>query len=85
MNVLTTFSLSVDTRYLTRLITSWIMRIMKVLKELTATFKESGFKGVLQKYGWKLVVAFFVYYLVRDITLYVVIPYLVYQGFAGQS
>lgn len=58
---------------------------MRILKEIKSTFKESGFKGVTQKYGWKLFLAVFVYYLVRDVTLYIVIPYLVYQGFAGQS
>lgn len=58
---------------------------MKVLMDIKATFKDSGFKGVIQKYGWKLVVGVFVYYLIRDVTLYIVIPYLVYQGFAGQS
>lgn len=58
---------------------------MKILKEIRATFKESGFKGVSKKYGWKLFLAVFVYYLIRDITIYIVIPYLVYQGFAGQS
>ncbi len=59
--------------------------VMRILKEIKATFKESGFKGVTRKYGWKLFLAVFVYYLIRDITLYIVIPYFVYQGFAGQS
>lgn len=58
---------------------------MRILKEIKATFKQSGFKGVTQKYGWKLFLAVFIYYLVRDVTLYILIPYLVYQGFAGQS
>lgn len=58
---------------------------MRILKEIKATFKESGFKGVTQKYGWKLFLAVFVYYLIRDVTLYILIPYLIYQGFTGQS
>ncbi|WP_413291368.1 hypothetical protein [Bdellovibrio sp. HCB337] len=57
------------------------MRFMKVLREIKATFKETGFKGVTQKYGWKLFLAVFVYYLVRDLTLYVLLPYLVFKGF----
>ncbi|MCI0452691.1 MAG: hypothetical protein L0Z51_09940 [Candidatus Latescibacteria bacterium] len=28
------------------------------------------------KYGWKLVLGVFVYYLIRDLTLYVLLPYL---------
>ncbi len=58
---------------------------MRILKEIKATFKEGGVKAVTQKYGWKLFLGVFVYYLVRDLTLYVLIPYLIYQGFAGQS
>lgn len=56
---------------------------MKILKEIKATFKESGFKGVTQKYGWKLFAAVFVYYLVRDVTLYILLPYLVYRGLSN--
>jgi hypothetical protein len=58
---------------------------MNILKEIRATFKESGFKGVSQKYGWKLFLGIFIYYVVRDVTIYIILPYLVYQGFAGQS
>jgi hypothetical protein len=58
---------------------------MRTLKEIMTTFKESGFKAVARKYGWKLFLVVFVYYLIRDVTIYIVIPYLIYQGFAGQS
>jgi hypothetical protein len=53
---------------------------LKIFREIKATFKESGFKGVTQKYGWKLILAVFFYYLIRDITIYILVPYLVYQG-----
>ncbi len=33
-----------------------------------------GWKGLLRKRGWSLVVAVIVFYLVRDLILYVVIP-----------
>lgn len=56
---------------------------MRLLREFKSTFKESGFKGVTQKYGWKLFIFIFVYYLVRDVTLYVVLPYLIFKGFAA--
>ncbi len=31
---------------------------------------------LVSKYGWKLVVGFFVFYLIRDLALYVLLPYL---------
>jgi hypothetical protein len=34
------------------------------------------FRFLLKKYGWKLLVAVFVYYLIRDTLLYIVLPYL---------
>ncbi|HKK20817.1 MAG TPA: hypothetical protein VJ983_05030 [candidate division Zixibacteria bacterium] len=30
--------------------------------------------------GWKFIAAFILFYLVRDIILYVLLPYLIYQG-----
>lgn len=57
-----------------------MMRHMRILREIKQTFKESGFKGVSKRYGWKLFAAFFVYYLVRDVILYILLPYLVYKG-----
>jgi hypothetical protein len=33
-------------------------------------------QNVIQKYGWKTIAGFFTFYLVRDLTLYVVLPYL---------
>lgn len=56
-------------------IKSLIAHIPVLLSEIRQTFKESGFKGVFKKYGWKLFAAFFVYYLIRDTILYILIPY----------
>lgn len=44
------------------------------------TFRGEGFRGTFRRYGWKLFAAFFVYYLVRDVTLYILIPYLAAKG-----
>ena len=41
------------------------MRMKKRIKEL------------FKKYGWKLGVAIFVGYLIRDVALYIVLPYLI--------
>ncbi len=34
------------------------------------------FRFLLRKYGWRVLLALFVYYLVRDLILYVLLPYL---------
>ena len=47
--------------------------------------KESGWKGLFDHYGSKLVVGFVLFYLVRDTILYLLIPYLVYQGACSGS
>lgn len=47
------------------------------LRAIRQTLKESGFRGALKRYGWKLVAAVFCYYLVRDVTLYIVLPALI--------
>ncbi len=32
-------------------------------------------KDLYDKYGWKLAIAIFFYYLIRDVTLYILIPW----------
>jgi len=54
---------------------------VKFLEEYIAVFKEDGFKGVLKKGGWKILFYFFMFYLIRDSILYILIPYLVVKGF----
>jgi hypothetical protein len=53
---------------------------LQFLREFKTTLRETGFKGIAKKYGWKLFLVLFVYYLVRDIILYLALPYLIYQG-----
>tara|TARA_B100001113_G_scaffold321030_1_gene290613 strand:+ start:196 stop:381 length:186 start_codon:yes stop_codon:yes gene_type:complete len=59
--------------------------MFKALDELRKNTKDSGIREAIRimfkKYGWKLGIAIFMYYLIRDVTLYIVIPYLVYKGF----
>jgi hypothetical protein len=57
-----------------------VARLRAFVREATATFRESGLRGTLRRYGWKLFAAFFVFYLVRDLTLYVLLPYLAARG-----
>ena len=59
--------------------------MLKALEELRSDAKKSGvkiaIKNMFKKYGWKLGLAIFIYYLIRDVTLYIIIPYLLYKGF----
>ncbi len=49
-------------------------------QEARQIYKEQGFKAVFRRFGWKLVVAIFFYYLIRDVTLYIIIPALVWRA-----
>ena len=53
---------------------------VKFLEKYIAIFKESGFKGLIKEGGWKLLFFFFMYYLIRDSILYILIPYLIVKG-----
>lgn len=59
--------------------------MLKVLHELRKNAKESGVKEAIKimfkKYGWKVGLAIFMYYLIRDVTLYIILPYLIMRGF----
>lgn len=43
-------------------------------------YKEQGFKAMLKAAGWKVVLGIFMYYLIRDSILYILIPYLIARG-----
>jgi hypothetical protein len=34
----------------------------------------------VKKMGWKFIVAFILFYLIRDTLLYILLPYLIYKG-----
>jgi hypothetical protein len=59
--------------------------MFKVLHELRTNAKESGLrqaiKMMFKKYGWKVGLVIFMYYLIRDVTLYIILPYLIMKGF----
>ena len=59
--------------------------MFKARSELRSNTKKQGLKAAIKmmfkKYGWKVGVAIFMYYLIRDVTLYIIIPYLVMKGF----
>ena len=44
-------------------------------QEMKTLWREQGFKAIIARYGWKFFAVVFCYYLVRDVTLYILIPY----------
>jgi|TARA_B100000035_G_C20695182_1_gene420141 hypothetical protein len=55
--------------------------VPKIVREWRADFRKGGFKLLLKEKGWKILIAFFIFYLIRDVSLYVIIPYLAVTGF----
>lgn len=51
----------------------------KIFKEARELYKAGGFKAVVHRFGWKVFAAFFIYYLVRDLTLYILLPWYLAQ------
>ena len=39
--------------------------------------KNEGVKAFIKQKGWKFLIAFILFYLIRDVTLYIIIPYLI--------
>ena len=52
----------------------------KFLSKYIDIFKKDGFRGLIKEGGWKLLFFFFMYYLIRDSILYILIPYLIVKG-----
>ena len=50
-----------------------------MINKITGVFSKIflKIKSLIKKYGWKAGVAIFLYYLVRDVFLYILLPYLV--------
>ena len=49
-------------------------RLTTVLRTLREERRTLGWRGLLRKRGWKFVVAFVAFYLIRDVVLYILIP-----------
>ena len=50
------------------------MNLLAPLRTLRDERRTLGWKGLLRKRGWRLIVALFVFYLVRDVVLYILMP-----------
>ncbi|MEW6055199.1 MAG: MFS transporter [Bdellovibrionota bacterium] len=55
-------------------------RFFRWVKEATQIFRTRGLKALVKTYGWKMVAGFIAYYLVRDVTLYILLPWMAAQG-----
>ena len=49
----------------------------KFLSEWNIIRQEGGYKLLIKKKGWVVLATFFIFYLIRDSILYLLIPYLV--------
>ena len=54
--------------------------IPKFLLKYIIYYQEHGFKKTIKEFGWKLFAIIFIYYLVRDSILYIIIPYFAMKG-----
>lgn len=50
------------------------MRFPRLIRVLRNERRALGWKGLLKKRGWKLLLVFFIFYLIRDVVLYILIP-----------
>jgi len=53
------------------------------LKSCKNKIKEDGFRGFIKQEGWSIVAFFFLFYLIRDSFLYILIPYIGISGFSS--
>ena len=38
------------------------------------------FRELISRYGWKFAIIIFFYYLIRDVSLYIILPWLIARG-----
>jgi hypothetical protein len=50
------------------------MKLLAPLRTLRDERRALGWKGLLRKRGWSLLVGLFLFYLVRDVVLYILMP-----------
>ena len=52
----------------------------KFLSKYSQIYKQDGFKGVIKEGGWKILIYFLLFYLIRDSLLYIILPYFFMKG-----
>lgn len=58
--------------------------MLDILRRLRDERRQLGWNGLLRKRGWKLVLAVVLFYLVRDLIVYVLIPLAIVAGVLRQ-
>ncbi len=54
--------------------------IPQKIQQLKSELKEKGLREFIKSIGWKMLLGIFLFYLVRDVFLYLLIPYLIARG-----
>ncbi|MEE9165919.1 MAG: hypothetical protein V3U24_00435 [Candidatus Neomarinimicrobiota bacterium] len=54
--------------------------IPKFIEDWRSIFREGGFRLLLRRKGWRVLGAFFLFYLTRDTLIYIVLPFLAVKG-----
>lgn len=45
-----------------------------MIKDIALSLRQVGFRSTVRRYGWRVVACIFVYYLIRDSLIYILIP-----------
>ena len=56
-------------------------RIFSEVKSARLIMREKGVRALFSRYGWKLVAVIFCYYLIRDLSIYVLLPIMLTRMF----
>ena len=55
----------------------------RFLNQWLSIYKSEGFKVLLKKKGWSVIIAIVIFYLIRDTFLYILLPYLAFNQFSS--
>ena len=51
------------------------------MRKYVLIFREKGLKEGLKAVGWPTAIGLFLFFLIKGITLYIILPYLIAKGF----
>lgn len=54
--------------------------VPRFVRQWRSIYREGGVRLLLRKKGWVILVSFFLFYLIRDSLLYLLLPYLAIKG-----
>lgn len=54
------------------------------MMDFAHSLKNDGLRATIKRFGWKFFAIVFVYYLVRDVTLYIILPWMIARHFIGE-